>query len=156
MFESDWRSQSHLFAGGFPYSEGIFEDINKSVMTQLYWTPKRDADDILKEYAAFEFGHDVADDIVRVVHIFEQNNDRGQIAASAAEALKILQVAETKMTPQARLAWRWRILFLRGLIDAELFRTKGDMKTPVVQKAFAELTEIYHAQNADSYVRPPK
>ncbi len=156
MLENDWRAQAHLLDGGFPYSEGIFEDMNKSLMAQLYWAPVRGADDILKEYAAFEYGPEVAEDIVRVVHILEKNNDRSRIGPHAAEALRILLAAEAKLTPEARSAWRWRILILRGIIDAELLQTKGNLDSPALQRAFAELTEIYHAQNADSYVRPPK
>ena len=27
-------------AGGFPYSEGIYEDINKAIYAQFYWDPR--------------------------------------------------------------------------------------------------------------------
>jgi hypothetical protein len=33
-----------LQAGGFPYSEGIFEDINKTLCVQLYWDPSQKVD----------------------------------------------------------------------------------------------------------------
>jgi hypothetical protein len=155
-FEKEWRKRAPTLSGGFPYSEGIFEDISKALFVQFYWTPNRAADEILKEYAAFEYAPEAAEDVVRVLHIFEQNHFRNRIGPSAPKALKTLQAVEAKLSPQARSAWRWRILFLRGLIDAELFRTHGKVEGPVLRKAFAELTEIYHAQNANSILRPPQ
>jgi hypothetical protein len=64
---------------------------------------------------------------------------------------------ETKLTPQARAAWRWRIIYLRALVDRELFRTQGKLEGKVLQGAFRELTTIYHAEHAHSMpIRPPQ
>ena len=59
--------------GGWPYSEGLFEDMNKVVMLQMYWKPDRDVYETLKEYAGFEFGPAVANDVVSMVRILEKN-----------------------------------------------------------------------------------
>ena len=46
-----------------------------------------------------------------------------------------------------RQAWRWRQLYLRALIDAELAKNRN-LPNDRCQEAFAELIEIYHAQKA--------
>jgi hypothetical protein len=52
-FETAWNAVKDKEAGGYPYSEGIFEDINKVVWAQLYWNPARPVADTLKEYIAY-------------------------------------------------------------------------------------------------------
>jgi hypothetical protein len=75
----------------------------------------------------------------------------------SARAFAILQQVDAKLTPQAKAAWRWRILYLRGLIDAELYRRNGKMEGPELKKAFEELTRIYHGEHVHSMpVRPPQ
>ena len=71
------RDQEKL-SGGFPYSEGIYEDINKVICARLYWEPDRPAIETVKDYAAFEFSPEVADDVASVVKIFEKNHLRDQ------------------------------------------------------------------------------
>ena len=59
-----------------------------------------------------------------------------------------------KLTPQARQSWRWRQLYLRALLDAEL-KANGGKPNARCNEAFAELIKIYHAENANPAVRPP-
>jgi hypothetical protein len=61
---------------------------------------------------------------------------------------------DKKLSPQTRNSWRWRILYLRALLDAEL-KTNGGKPNEQCNQAFAELIEIYHAQDANPAVRPP-
>jgi hypothetical protein len=75
--------------------------------------------------------------------------------AGAEEAYELLRRSELKLPPHVKSSWRWRILFLRALIDKERFKNKG-LLTDVCKQAFRELTEIYHAENAEGCVRPPK
>jgi hypothetical protein len=59
------------------------------------------------------------------------------------------------MRPE-RKAWRWRILYLRALIDREMLRTKGELKSETLKQAFRELTTIYHAEEGHSMpIHPP-
>jgi hypothetical protein len=58
------------------------------------------------------------------------------------------------LTPQAKTAWRWRQLYLRTLLDAEL-KANGGKPNDTCNEAFAELIKIYHAENAIGTVRPP-
>jgi hypothetical protein len=92
-----------------------------------------------------------------VVRIFEQNHNRKQIKDSATLAFELVTKAETKLTKEVRSSWRWRIFYLRALIDKELFEKKGKLKGETLKAAFDELTKIYHAENAHSMpIKPPQ
>ena len=67
-----WRNnETFSLAGGFAYSEGIYEDINKAIIAQQYWDDARDSIETVREYAAYEYGHDVANDVVEAVRLLE-------------------------------------------------------------------------------------
>ena len=152
-----WNQTQRKLSGGTPYSEGIYEDLNKAICSQFYWDPARPALETVREYAAFEYSPAAADDVVKVVEAFEKNHLREQIGPSAEETFERVKSIESKLTPQARAAWRWRIVYLRALIDRELLRTHGKLEGEALQKAFRELTAIYHAEQAHSMpIRPPQ
>jgi len=142
--------------GGYPYSEGLFEDMNKVMLLQLYWDPSQSVYETLKEYAAFEFSPETAEDVVAMVKILEKGLPGGGTGANAIQAFKLAQKTDGKLSASAREAWRWRILYLRALIDKEMHLNKGQLKGDELSKAFAELTEIYHADQAlIGWLRPP-
>jgi hypothetical protein len=152
-----WDQTQRKLSGGTPYSEGIYEDMNKAICSQLYWDPKRRAIETVREYAAFEFSPDVADEVIKVVEAFEKNHLRGEIGSSAEETFDRVQSIQAKLTPRVRAAWRWRIIYLRALIDKEMLRTHGKLEGKALREAFRELTAIYHAENAHSMpIRPPQ
>lgn len=156
-FEKLWGRIRHLAAGGAPYSEGIYEDLNKAIYAQFYWNPDRKAEETVSEYASFEFSPDRTADIVEVVRIFEQNHDRKEIGPDAVKAFDLVARADAEMMPAARTAWRWRVFYLRALIDKELLEHKGKLEGEPLKAAFEELTRIYHAENAHSMpIKPPQ
>ena len=61
-------------AGGFPYSEGIFEDLNKVIFAQCYWNSNQPVEATLKEYIAYECSPDVLDDVLKVIGTLENNH----------------------------------------------------------------------------------
>ena len=143
--------------GGFPYSEGIYEDINKVVWAQFYWDGRKSVRDIMRAYAAYEFSPDLADDIAgALVRMETTHARRGLDVACLDGALDIddtIQHADARLPDWARASWRWRLVVLRAQIDAEL--ASAGRPTPMVRRALEELTRIYHAQHADPPVRPP-
>ncbi len=153
-FERLWKQTDGKVVGGMPYSEGIYEDMNKVVCFQFYWQPDRPADDTLKEYIAFEYSPDVVEDVMAAIHRLEETWP--QAGPKSGEARELIEKAEARLTPQARTAWRWRILYLRTVIDTEMARRGGRIGGPILKQAFDELTRIYHAEQAhDMPVRPP-
>lgn len=170
-FQAIWDQCGDLVSGGFPYSEGIFEDINKVIQFQFGWDPQRPALETVREYAAYEFSPEVADDVVHAVRLLEAGHGHGvdtatlgttkrpalyrlQQTTHADACLALLRRAEKRMPPAARQRWRWRILLLRATLDAQLQRSAG-RPTAVTERCFAELTRLYSAHKADATVAPP-
>ena len=156
-----WNQVAGKVSGGLPYSEGIYEDLNKVICSQFYWDPQRTAQATVGEYAASEFSPRVAGDVLHAVEILEANHRRTEgrferPPQQTGEARGLLSEADRKLTPQARRGWRWRILYLRALIDDELSKTGGKPQGPVLKEAFAELVRIYHAEHVHTNrVAPP-
>ena len=166
-----WDRAGDLVSGGFPYSEGIFEDINKVIHLQFGWSPRRRADDIVKEYAEAYFDREAAADIQRAVFRLEREmpvsvgvdsrqtgrdavrysvGSRGQAADTAA----ILADVERRLAPGVRRSWRWRILKIRADIAAEAERSSG-RPTDSTEAWLEELCGIYHADMAEFAVACP-
>ena len=200
-----WRQSGHLLAGGFPYSEGIFEDLNKIVAVRFYWDRNVTAQQTLAEYIAYEFSPAVVGDVLclirqlegthmqvalagvrarvehlrgkpdcaalareaeNVQHLLEsalaeehlpQESDQGAIRAACALA----ETVAVKLPAWAARGWRWRILYLRALLDRERL-AGGGLATPAAEAALRELIAIFHARmeddGSDPYhhrVRPP-
>ena len=196
-FQAIWDQAKDKLSGGIPYSEGIWEDMNKVFFAQFYWEPNRSSFDILKEYISYEFSPEVVEKVSRVVEILEQNLPRriinskvmpdpgewhlngayiegsrfefctadltplsGQakekLKQTTEEAYQLMGQVDAKLTSHARASWRWRILYLRTIVDRELVRNKGWFEGPVLKAAFDELTRIYHSENAARCVHVPR
>jgi hypothetical protein len=150
-----WDETINHLSGGMPYSEGIYEDLNKVICARFYWEPDRTAMETVKEYAAFEFSPEVADDVVSIVEIFEKNHKRNEVGESAVAASRLVERADAKLTRQARIAWRWRLFCIRAAIDREIYRNSlGQGRDKVFRQACDELTKISHAENVWSVLRP--
>jgi hypothetical protein len=170
-FQELWNPVADKVAGGFPYSEGIYEDINKAVYAQFYWDRRKPASETLKEYVSFEFSREFADEVVKAVGIMEKNHglsawkwamepgsrkaiDLSSQDHGAEEAYTIMKAVDRKLPDRTRKAWRWRILFLRAMFDFELRRNQG-VPNAAVEAGFRELCDLYHAVHAEVQVHPP-
>jgi hypothetical protein len=60
LVQGQWNRVKATSSGGFPYSEGIFEDLTKVVISQFDWNDRPAAEPV-KEYIAFEFSQVGAD-----------------------------------------------------------------------------------------------
>ncbi len=159
-----WNQVKHKVDGGFPYSEGIYEDVNKVIAAQFYWDPDRTARETLEEYIGYEFGPGVTDAVLTIIDLLERAASRSytQQRVDAAEARRAAQLADQvheDLSPWARRNWRWEILRLRALLDRERF-AEGGLESDEAQNALERLIEIYHCQREtdDPYhhrVRPP-
>ena len=146
--------------GGWPYSEGIYEDLNKWYWCRFYWDPDVVTDDALAEYAAFYLSPDVAEDAVRLFQLLEQGHARNgwlvEDLTGAREAWALAQAIDARLAPWARTSWRWRLLYLRAAIDG-ILQDRG-FNDPQAREELrplcAELVAIYHADN--TFIRPPE
>jgi len=159
-----WSQVRHVVKGGFPYSEGIYEDMNKVVELQFYWDAQRTAWETLGEYSRYEYGAGTAETVLQLVDALEAAASRSfrQQAVdpeTARATWKVASSLDAGMPSWARKGWRWRVLLLRSLLDQERFGT-GNLEGAQAQAAMRELAEIYHcpAVTDDPYharVRPP-
>jgi len=164
--QNSWKGEVSLLSGGLPYSEGIYEDINKAIYSQLYWKKDRIAEDIVREYIAFEYSPKVVEDVLAAINILESSlstlvNDprRDKLSESDCQAFDLVKKADAKLTLQARNSWRWRILYLRAMIDCEMFKNGGKIEGTVLKQAFDELNELYYTKTLNAtnpVLQPPK
>ncbi|NLL82678.1 MAG: hypothetical protein GX230_00350 [Lentisphaerae bacterium] len=191
-FAGLWGEVVQLAEGGFPYSEGVFEDINKVLYARFYWTGTNDWREAIDQYARLAWGVPAGDRLYRIIEILEANHGplwmhekmfaawgykdgkppQGAIAVEgyagwyryapgpgadarlADEALRLCEVLEGEMPAWGRESWRWRIVKLRALLDAEMLHN-GGAPTAACAVALRELEEIYYAAGADMTVTPP-
>ena len=170
-FQALYLQAKDKVVGGYPYSEGKFEDINKVIYSRLYWHAETDAQAALKDYVRYEFGAEHVDSVCTAVNILEKNHGltaRSRIMKPGAErrisvpesdfgaerAFRILDGIDRKLPERVRASWRWRILYLRAFLDWQ-FRLSGGWITPETDAAFRELIAISHVENGQFVVRPP-
>jgi len=156
-YEREWKEVKAPWQGGFPYSEGIWDDLNKALFASFYWKADATADEALKEYIAFEYSPEVVDLVLPAIRLVEKNVTPQKRAGSwSLKARDLMERADARLTAESRQAWRWRILLLRARIDAQLCLTGGTLRGRVLHDACQELTGIYHAEHAEPYVKPPQ
>lgn len=159
-----WDQVKRVVQGGFPYSEGIYEDLNKAVAVQFYWNPNQTARATLAEYLAYELSPEVAEDALAMIEILETTAScayRKQPVdpVTVLRAFALAEAVNDRLPGWARRSWRWEILRLRAVLDRERF-AGGGLETPAAEAALLRLMELYHCQleTDDPYhhrVRPP-
>ena len=172
MFMDIWDRTKSFTHGGLPYSEGIYEDINKVTMFSIYFGRLKSGEDIVREYVRFEFSPDLEEEITEMIMLQEETIMRAWARIENPPAGKpnykivlnhpyvvdyIYECAkriDTKLDPITKRSWRWRILYLRAAVDYELM-TNDYYVLSQCEEYLNELTEIYYAQNADFVVAPP-
>ena len=162
-FQRLWDEVKDKAAGGAPYSEGIYEDINKVIYSQFYWSGRKTATDTLREYISFEFSYNLADDILEAIDILEKNHGlKGRPTKfevpkedhGSKKAYELLMSVDRQLSDTTKKGWRWRVLLLRAMFDYELRKSNG-FANETVEAGFRELSGLYYAENADLSVRPP-
>jgi hypothetical protein len=142
--QADWDAHGHMIEGGMPYSEGIYLDINQALRQQQYWSG-RPTNESLAEYVRYEFGWGAERLAVQAVNILEADLHDHLHDRRAAQVLELLQAAMTGMSTAALRSWRWRVLYLRSLIDA-LAVNGTQANAAALNASFAELDRIYHVE----------
>ncbi len=109
-------------SGFISYSDGVHDDVNKSVWSALAWRPGASPREILVEYTRCFFGAAVAEQAADAILALEKNWDGPLAENGGVEAtLAIWQKLETK-APELRANWRWQLCLLRASYDAYIRR----------------------------------
>jgi len=159
-----WNQVKHISKGGLAYSEGIYEDISKVIISQFYWNPNSTSEDAMREYIAYEFSPKVVDDVLTIIDILESSASKKHtnqsVDSSAVEsAYSLAKDVNNRLPEWAKNGWRWEILYIRTLLDRERFVGSG-LTSQASVEAMQRLIEIYHCliKTDDPYhhrVRPP-
>lgn len=147
-YQNMWDRVGHRIAGSFPYSEGRHDDINKVLWLQLNWDPDRPAADILREYAGYHVHQDHAETIATAMELMETTLHRTFLKVKnldrADKIWNLVAQVEANLPEWTKTEWRWRILFLRAQLDAEL-KASGCQATEKVRVILEELSRVLHS-----------
>ncbi|HPA20420.1 MAG TPA: hypothetical protein PLU30_21900 [Verrucomicrobiae bacterium] len=184
MIQSMWAKYGARMSGGFPYSEGIYEDLNKFACLQLYWNPAQRVDDIVREYVEGYIGRKDADAVCAAIRQLDAQmghgiDPTGLLAArkahregtpieklpavyrvpkgpAAAKPYETL-AAVAKTLPASVLASpRWKYVYLRAALDAEL-STSGGRPTARSEDLFRQVRQLsYEGADANRCVSVPQ
>lgn len=172
MFTNIWGRTKDFLQGGFCYSEGIFEDLNKATMLSFYTGRLTSGADVVREYVKSEFSPDLVEEILEIlqqmeetivrVRVNEENPPEGKTnyrfvinyPYNVDYIYECAKKVDAKLDPVTKSCWRWRIIYLRAAVDHELVHSDYYI-SPQCEVYLDELTKIYFAENADYVVAPP-
>ena len=113
------------FTDGFlSYSDGVHDDVNKVVWSQMAWNPEKDVRQVMVEYSRLFFGSNVAEAGADGILALERNwvgpvEENGGIETTFA----FWQNLESKH-PELKGNWRWQQLVMRSYYDTYTKRRK--------------------------------
>lgn len=113
------------FTDGFlSYSDGVHDDVNKVIWSQMAWNTEKDVRQVMVEYARYFFGNSVAEAAADGILALERNwvgpvEENGGIETSFA----FWQNLE-KNHPELKGNWRWQQLVMRAYYDTFIKRRK--------------------------------
>jgi hypothetical protein len=125
-FQRLWDDSKKVLSGGMPYSEGLYEDISKVQWSGFYWDPDQPYQEIMKEYISYEYSPAVVDEAIEMMELIEANHvlvaDYQEPDRSLSDhAAELAEWIDSKLSKQNKLAWRWRILYIRAKIDKIIY-----------------------------------
>ena len=111
------------YSDGFiSYSDGVHDDVNKTIWSARSWDPASNVRDVLVQYARVYFSPAVAEDAADAILALEKNW-HGPLAENGAVETTLL--AWQRLDSQAPVLannWRWQMCLLRANYDAYIRR----------------------------------
>lgn len=159
-----WQENSEKMEGGFPYSEGFYEDLNKIIVLR-YYRDNQPAEITVKEYLSYYFGleNELLEKTCTALFDMEETLERSFdkqehryviVRPEKVPAVEktILEVHEA-LSEEVRESKRWQMIYLRALIDSELVRNDF-YRNDKVMGYYKRLIELSHLQNSGEFTRP--
>ena len=161
--QEDWDVVGNTQAGMWSYSEGIFEDVNKIIVLGLYSGRHKTAFEAMRAYIRFEFSDEYCDEIFEILGMMEKTLPRTLLTPEPGHEYQIIindpsKVAEIKerviavdmkLPEKIRKSWRWRLVYLRAVIDGEL-SCNGFHISEQYETYMRELEKIYHVRDGET------
>ena len=104
--------------GFISYSDGVHDDVNKTVWSALSWDPTMDVRDILVDYARAYFSPATAQAAADGVLALECNWRGPLVANGAVEGTLLAWQNLERQAPELAPNWRWQMCLLRANYDA--------------------------------------
>lgn len=168
VIECTNKNSGHLYSGGFPYSEGIYEDINKFIQLSYYTDGCVSSAEAIKRYAKFEFCCD-APELAEAIACTEKTLARKDENDGCSRRFiienpekieyiyEIFQKYNDILPKNITSTKKWKVIYLRSVIDYELLN--NDFKVGASKRcveAMRELCDIYYATDeTNPWVHPP-
>ena len=105
-------------SGFISYSDGVHDDVNKTIWSALSWWPEAQPRNILIEYTRCFFGGNVAELAADGILALEQNWEGGLAENGGVDATLALWQQLEKSSPELGGNWRWQLCLLRAYYDA--------------------------------------
>jgi hypothetical protein len=110
---------------------------------------------ILEQNHHWRWWPDMLKDIKLTLDWFPCKGAKLQEDPGAEQAYAIMQTVDRKLPSRAKSSWRWRTLYIRTMLDAELKANRG-YPNEKCNEGFRELAKIYHTSSkTDPCLRPP-
>ncbi len=150
-------NSAHLYSGGFPYSEGVFEDANKFIQLAAYSGLYPNALDALRAYVKYEFccgDEELYQAILKTEtalarrHDFKSEPFRAEIknTDTVDSVLETMEKYRKRLPETVTRSRTFRLWYLRAVIDGELKDNDGyPLRSQRCQEALQELMTLYHA-----------
>ena len=160
---TSWKKYGHLHIGGCPYSEGLYEDLNKVIMLRLY-RDNQDPEITIREYLCYEFKlqgemlEKTANAIIDMEETLYRDFKDGHYypvhnPEKIPEIEKTILEVNEKLPENIRNTKRWRYIYLRAVIDGELYRNDFNRNEKLIEY-FSELVEMGYLHNSSFYIKP--
>ncbi len=107
------------YSDGFiSYSDGVHDDVNKTIWSARSWNPEANVRDILIEYARVFFDPGMAQEAADGILALEKNW-QGPVATNGSiESTLLYWQQMEKKAPELSKNWRWQMCLVRAYYDA--------------------------------------
>ena len=167
-------------SGGYLYTEGIFDDMNKVITLGLYWDRERSTDETIADYCGYEFKGIDAKELIALIdrieasHLCTNRFDRKPCdLADCDAAWELAEKLNADADEQTKTYWKWRILYIRAYLDKVRYHKCAEAGWPLehlakssmffwrqflehdemAQKMLQELIELYKSQEVDDHTK---
>lgn len=107
------------YSDGFiSYSDGVHDDVNKTVWSALSWDPTQSVPDILIDYSHVYFNPGVSKESANSILALEKNWHGPLLTNGAVEGTLLQWRHLQSQEPQLEGNWRWQMCLLRANYDA--------------------------------------
>lgn len=169
FLEGSWRGD--FFDGGYPYSEGLFECVNKYIVLSCFYSGRyKTVREALRAFIRQYFCCD-GEDMLLAMEKMQHNTKKEPVQTATQEQQFRVEAAPeqidfiwevfekyNRILPEKITShYMFRIFYLRSLIDYELLHNEGLLsRSEKARNALLELEEIYHtSEKSCEYLRPP-